>query len=225
MTCVAIDDEPRALEVIKSHASKVPFLSLMGTFADPFEAVTFVNENDIDLIFLDINMPEIDGLNLVKNFTNSPLIIFTTAHSEYAVQSYEVHALDYLLKPFDAGRFLNAVTKAKSIIDEKSSTVRDFFFVNTGTQNRRLFYKNILYIEGDGNYVNYYCANRKVMVRSSIKETLANLPSDAFIQVHRSFIVSLSCIDKIEDNHIYIADVRVPISATYKAYLMRLVKG
>lgn len=214
--CVAIDDEPSALEVIKSHVSRIPFLELKETFLNPIEASNYLRKNDIDLLFLDINMPDISGLQFARNLNTSPLIIFTTAHSEYAIESYEVDALDYLLKPFDFPRFFAAVTKAEERLKSNPEKTSDFFFVNTGNQKKRFFYDEIKYIEGEGNYVCYYLKNEKTLVRSSIRETIKILPDSAFIQIHRSFIVSLKWIEKIEDNHVHVADKSIPISATYK---------
>lgn len=223
--CIAIDDEPKALEVIKNHIARVPFLQLMKSFVDPFKAVNFFNENQIDLVFLDINMPDINGVQLVKNFTNKPLIIFTTAYSEYAIQSYEVEAVDYLLKPFDFARFLRAATKAKDRLSKSTLHVNNFFFVNTGNQKRRLFYSEIYCIEGEGNYVKYLTKEGNVLVRSTIKETLQLLPPSRFVQIHRSYIVALQWIEKIEDNHVYVAQRRISIGATYRENFLRVIES
>jgi len=225
LKAIAIDDEPSALSIIKSHADKVSFLNLAATFTDPFQGIEYINDHSPDIVFLDINMPDISGLQLLKNLTKKPLIIFTTAHSEYAVKSYEVEAVDYLLKPFDYARFLLAVSKAKEKLKLPIKRTNPFFFVNTGHQKQRLFYEDIYYLEGEGNYVNYYTAKGKTMVRSTIKKTAGLLPKERFIQLHRSYIVALSWIDKIEDNHIFIGDKRIPIGATYKADFLQKIDG
>jgi len=221
---IAIDDEPKALTIIQSHAAKVSFLTLEQCFTDPFQGIEYINDHTPDLVFLDINMPDISGLQLLKNLTTKPLIIFTTAHSEYAVKSYEVAALDYLLKPFDYARFLLAATKAKDQLQSIKKQVADFFFVNTGHQKQRLFYKEIYFVEGEGNYVNYHTKNGKIMVRSTIKKTLDFLPTDTFIQIHRSFIVALPWIDKIEDNQVIINAQRIAIGATYRDGFLQIIK-
>lgn len=215
---IAIDDEPRALSIIESHATKVSFLSLDATFTDPFQGIEYINDQAPDIVFLDINMPDISGLDLLKNLIKKPLIIFTTAHSEFAVQSYEVEALDYLLKPFDYARFLLSVTKAKEKLTTTTTITgnSDFFFVNTGNQRQRIFYKDIYYVEGEGNYVNYYTVHNKLLVRSTIKKTLALLPTSIFVQIHRSYIVALPWIEKIENNHLLINEERLAIGATYR---------
>ena len=197
--CIAIDDEPKALDIIKSHVARVAFLSLERVFTDPPAATAFLNANPVELVFLDINMPGLDGLQLLERVTKKPMLIFTTAHSEYALASYEVEAVDYLLKPFDFARFLLAVTKAKDRIASGPGAGREFFFVNTGNQKQRIFYREIFYIAGEGNYINYFTKNGQVLVRSSIKDTLSLLPPSRFIQIHRSYIVSFQYIDKIED--------------------------
>jgi len=220
---IAIDDEPRALTIIQSHAAKVSFLTLEKSFTDPFQGIEYINDHGPDLVFLDINMPDISGLELLKNLRKEPLIIFTTAHSEYAVKSYEVQALDYLLKPFDYARFLLAVTKAKEKMRTSTKSNNAFFFVSTGNQKQRLIYDHILYVEGEGNYVNYYTEKKKVMVRSTIKGTLELLPNTDFIQIHRSYIVALPWIDKIEDNHVVIGGKRIAIGATYRDEFLKII--
>lgn len=222
--CIAIDDEPKALEVIKNHTSRIDFLILEASFVDPFKAIAYINQNSIDLVFLDINMPDISGIQLIKHLTTNPMLIFTTAHNEYAVESYELKAVDYLLKPFDFSRFLLAITKAKEKLEKESVTLStNFFFVNTGTQRRRLFYHEISHIAGEGNYVNYFTKSDKIMVRSSIKETLQSLPDTIFMQIHRSYIIALPWIEKIKDNHIYIGEHQISIGATYRDHFMEVI--
>ncbi len=222
---IAIDDEPKALEIIKNHISSVPFLTLEGTFTDPVQAVNYLNENPVDLVFLDINMPHINGLQLLKNFIRRPLIIFTTAHSEYALAGYEVEAVDYLLKPFDFPRFLLAATRAKERLAKAPPPANDFFFVQTGNQRRRIDYSDILYVEGEGNYVSYFTGAGRILVRSSIRESLEGLPAGRFVQVHRSFIVALQWIDKIEDNHVFTAQRKISIGAKYREDFFRMLES
>lgn len=220
--CIAIDDEPKSLEIIENHVSKIDYLHLENVFTDPFKAINFIEANPIDLIFLDINMPDIDGMKFLTHLKKKPQVIFTTAHSEYALQSYEVEAIDYLLKPFDFSRFLTAVSKVKEKINTNISQA-DFFFVNTGNQKKRLLYKDILYIRAEGNYVMYHTLTDKTMVRASIGETIELLPRNMFIQIHRSTIVSLQSIDKIEDNHVHIQSEKHQISSTYRDAFLMLV--
>ena len=222
INCIAVDDEPKALEVIKSHVSKIDYLNLVNVFSDPFKAIVFLEETPVDLIFLDINMPEIDGMKFLKHVKGKSHIIFTTAHSEYALQSYDVEAVDYLLKPFDFSRFLAAAAKVKERI-YASALSSEFLFVTTGNQKKRLFYKDILYISGEGNYVMYHTTAGKTMVRASLSETMDLMPKNMFIQIHRSKIVSLYFIDKVEDNHVYIQDSKHQVSASFREGLFRMI--
>ena len=222
--CVAIDDEPGALEVIKRHASRSSALSLEQIFTDPFKAIEYVNEQAIELVFLDINMPDINGLQLVTYFKHKPLIVFTTAHSAYAIESYQVEAIDYLLKPFDYARFLKAITRAQERL--KSPAPRSsppFIFVNTGNQKQRIMLDDLLYIESEGNYVSYVTQTAKYLVRASIRDTLKALPAEQFTQIHRSFIVALQAIDRIEDNRVFISNRKLPIGATYRERFYQLI--
>jgi DNA-binding LytR/AlgR family response regulator len=221
--CVAIDDEPKALEIIKNHVSKIDYLQLENVFTDAIRAVQYLQETDIDLLFLDINMPDINGIKLVKHLTKKPLTIFTTAYSEYAIESYDVEAIDYLLKPFDFSRFLAATNKAKDRLLKYPAISSEFFFVSSGNQKIKLIYNDILFIKGYGNYVTYHTKTDRVMVRTSITECQIELPSNIFIQIHRSTIVSLKWVSRIEDNHVYIADNKFPISSTYRESFLRAI--
>ena len=216
--CVAVDDEPRALQVVQRHAERTPFLELIASFTDPVEALTYLNEHPVDVLFMDIHIPDLDGLSLVRQLQRVPLLVFTTAHSEYAVESYEVEAIDYLLKPFDYARFLQAATKAQVRLKAEPSAAAssDFLFLNTGTQKQRIMLDALCYLEGEGNYVKYTTQSSSYLVRTSIKQALAGLPADQFIQIHRSFIVALRHIDKIEDHHVFIGKKHISIGATYR---------
>lgn len=220
---IAIDDEPLALEIICNHSLKVPFLSLERTFNSPVRALEYLNNNTIDLIFLDINMPDLSGFDFIKLLKrNNISIIFTTAHDEYALESYEVDAIDYLLKPFDFSRFLISLNKVKDRVFAKNKLIQDFVFLSTGYQQRKVFLNDIYLIKGEGNYVTYFTPTEKIMVRSSIKEAIHFMPDHLFVQIHRSFIVSLRHIDKIEDNHVFIEGKRISIGATYKDNLKKI---
>ncbi|RNC85683.1 MAG: DNA-binding response regulator [Balneola sp.] len=224
ITCIAIDDEPNALSVIESLAAKVDFLDLKKTFVDPLKAMNYLENNSIHLIFLDINMPEITGFDFLKLLPNEVNIIFTSAYSEYALQGYEVNAIDYLLKPFDFPRFLQAVNKVK----KGSGTPfahPEFVFLNTGTSKKKVLVGDILFLESDGNYVNYYTNNGKIMVRSSIKDATKGLPPKAFTQIQRSYVVALKWIEKIENNHVFISELEIPIGNTFKEEFLELLKN
>jgi DNA-binding LytR/AlgR family response regulator len=223
---IAIDDEPRALEIIKNHAARIPFLQLSAAFTNPLEALAYINQEAVELVFLDIKMPDISGIELLKSIQKGKiLIIFTTAYSEYALESYDLEAIDYLLKPFDFSRFLKSMVKVQERLTLRDSLERDFFFVHTGNQQRKICYSDISYIEGEGNYVTYFVNNEKIIVRSGIKETVNTLPTQLFIQIHRSYIISLRKLDKIQDNHAFIGHFRIPIGANYREAFMRSIQG
>lgn len=224
ITCIAIDDEPNALMVIESLAEKVEFLDLRETFVDPVKAVSYLEHHTIDLIFLDINMPEVTGFDFLKLLPKQANIIFTTAYSEYALQGYEVNAIDYLLKPFDFPRFLQAVQKVKDRVGS-SSVPLEFVFLNTGSSKKKVLVEDILFLESDGNYVNYYTTNGKVMVRASIKDAIKGLPSGSFTQIQRSYVVALKWIEKIENNHVFISGLEIPIGSTFKEEFQDLLKN
>ena len=217
--CVAVDDEPRALQVVQLHAERTPFLDLIATFVDPVEALAFLHDHPVDVLFADIQIPDLDGLSLVRQLNPMPLLIFTTAHSEYAVESYEVEAVDYLLKPFDYPRFLQAVSKAQLRLRSEpiAEPSKEFLFLNTGTQKERVMIDELLFLEGEGNYVNYVTGSSSYLVRTSIKQALTGLPARQFMQIHRSYVVALRHIDKIEDHSVYLKKKRIPIGATYRS--------
>ncbi len=217
---IAVDDEPKALQVIREYSSKISKLDLVDIFTDPVKALNFLNENTIDLIFLDISMPDISGLEFSKAVQDKSVqIIFTTAYSEYAIKSYELDALDYLLKPIEFARFHKAVIKAIG----NSERSAKFFFVNTGREQTKICYDDILFIGAEGNYVTYHLDNAKVMVRSTIKEAILCLPSSDFFQVQRSFVVAMRHIVKIQDNHVYIGESKISIGPSYKDSFMSVV--
>ncbi|MBR9919792.1 MAG: response regulator transcription factor [Bacteroidetes bacterium] len=216
---IAIDDEPVALKVIQSHAANIPDLDLIRVFSDPLQALNYLEENPVDLLFLDIDMPELNGLKLAGMLSEGIQLVFTTAHSEYALESYEFEATDYLLKPFDFKRFEKAVERARNRKPLQKADATSFLFVKTGKGKVRLNHSDIQWIEGDGNYVRYQLKEGHELVRASVRETLKTLPEELFIQVHRSYIVGIQWIDKIESNSIYIGGKQIPISSTYKTDL------
>jgi DNA-binding LytR/AlgR family response regulator len=209
-----------ALAIIKSHAAKVPFIHLLATFVDGLEAMAYMQKQKVDLIFLDIHMPDLSGLQLAECLPGKPFIIFTTAYSEYAVESYEVRAIDYLLKPFEFNRFLKAVTRAQEQFELNESnaaakTSKDYFFIKSGYQQIKVKYDEILYVEAAGNYMCFFTPTSKILSRLTIKEVLELLPQTQFMRVHKSYIVALPHIQRIEHNHIFIRQSKIPIGANY----------
>ncbi|MGK7389099.1 MAG: LytR/AlgR family response regulator transcription factor [Candidatus Cyclobacteriaceae bacterium M2_1C_046] len=226
MKAIAIDDEPIALEIVKSHASKVPFLDLKAEFTDAFEALEYLQKEDIDLIFLDIKMPDISGIEFFNSLSNKPLLIFTTAYSEHAVTSFEMDAVDYLLKPFSLARFLKACNKAYELYNFRNSTeVADHLYVKSGYEQFKVAYEDILYLEASGNYVTFVLKDKKILSRSTFLEAINLLPTNKYVRVHRSYIISIDKIEKIERNQVIINNIKVPVSEAYRQDLNAALKN
>lgn len=218
MIAIAIDDEPKALEVIQIHASKIPFLDLKATFTDAFEAIPYLQNHKVDLIFLDIKMPDISGIDFVHCLQKVPMVIFTTAYSEYAVQGFELDAIDYLLKPFSLARFMKACNKALSIISLKEEK-RDFIFVKTGYEEEKVMLDDILYIEAEGNYLNFILKSRKLLSRQTMSDILQIIPENQFVRIHRSYIIAYNKVEKIARQSVSIQETEIPIGASYEEKL------
>ncbi|OEK07121.1 LytR/AlgR family response regulator transcription factor [Roseivirga misakiensis] len=212
ISAIAIDDEPIALSIVEKHAAKIPYLKLEAVFTNALEGLNYLNANQVDLIFLDINMPDISGLEFVKSLTNKPHIIFTTAYSEYAVESYELEAADYLLKPFEFGRFLKAVNK---LAEQTEKSSQNYLFLKSGYEFIRIEKSDLRYIKGDGNYVGFHTSERKVLCRMKMDEAESLVSSDDFIKVHRSYVVNKSMILKVEKHQLHLEEGTIPISQTY----------
>ncbi len=229
INCIAIDDEPLALKIIKEYSDKIPFLNLVKTFDNALDVIEFLKTNKIDIMFLDIQMEELTGIQLIKILTNKPKIILTTAYDTYAIKSYELDVTDYLLKPFPFERFAMAVNKAyEQIMLEINNQVKteihtqpdthneDYFFVKTEFRLQKIVYNDILYIEGQGDYQSIVTVKGKIMTLQNFTKLENILPSNNFVRVHKSYIVSLHKIEKIERNRIRIGEKSIPISDTYK---------
>lgn len=224
MTAIAIDDEPIALDIIKSHASKVPFLDLKEVFTDAFRALEYLQKEQVDLIFLDIKMPDISGIDFFNTLSRKPLVIFTTAYSEHAVVSFELDAVDYLLKPFSLARFIKGCNKAYELYKFRGAGEEaDHLFVKTGFEQVKVKLEDILYLEAGGNYVTFVLKDKQVLSRSTFNEAISLLPSDKFIRVHRSYIIPVSKVDKIERHQVTIGEIRIPVSEAYSQNLSNLM--
>jgi DNA-binding LytR/AlgR family response regulator len=216
MKCVAIDDEQKALEVIKLYVQKIDSLELLDTFTDPVAASNFVEGNKVDLIFLDINMPGINGFEFIESLTYQPAIIFTTAYSEYAAKSYSVDALDYLVKPIPFGSFLKAVNKLEPILKSPQQAPSEkMISVKSGTAMHRIKMADILYLEAEGNYLKFVTNHERILSLLTMKGVM-NILDSTFIQVHRSFIVAINKIEKIEVYQLTVADKIIPIGASFR---------
>lgn len=216
MKAIAIDDEPIALEVIRSHASKVLFLDLKAEFTDAFKALKYLQEEPVDLIFLDIKMPDISGIDFFNSLMKKPMVIFTTAYSEHAVAGFELDAVDYLLKPFSLSRFIKACNKALEMYNFRNTTEEnDHLFLKTGFEQVKVLFDEILFLEAAGNYVTFVLKDKSVLSRCTFNEAVALLPPAKFIRVHRSFLVAVNKIDKIERHQLTLLTNKVPVSEAY----------
>jgi two-component system, LytTR family, response regulator len=224
ISAIAIDDESYALEVIKSHASKVPFLELRATFTNPVQGLEYLKNESIQLVFLDINMPDISGIDLAVLLPKETVVIFTTAYSDYAVKGFELDALDYLLKPFNLSRFLKACQKAQDWIELQPKNESTFLFVKTGEGQIRVDFADLLYCEAQGNYVTFQLADQKIMSRMTLSETEKLLP-ESFIRTHRSFLANKSRINKVEKHQLHLNGFTVPVSSTFIEQVLELLKS
>ncbi len=216
MKAIAVDDEPIALEIIRTHASKVPYLELKAEFTDAFKALDYLQKEQVDLIFLDIKMPDISGIDFFNSLSRKPLLIFTTAYSEHAVTSFEMDAVDYLLKPFSLPRFIKACNKAHELYTLRNATEQnDYLYVKTGYEQLKIMFEDILYLEAAGNYVTFVTKEKKILSRSTFAEAISLLPEKKFVRTHRSYVVAVSKIDKIERHQVTIGNAKVPISDAY----------
>lgn len=223
ISCIIVEDEPLALKRTLEYVRKIPYLDLLQSFDNGFEAIGFLREQHVDLMFLDIKMDELTGIQLLESLENKPYVIVTTAYSEYALKGYELNVSDYLLKPFTIERFIQSVEKVSSQIDNKTDNTVDFFFVKTDYRIEKVFYSNILFIEGMRDYRNIQIENRKILTLQTFSDLEKELPKSLFCRVHKSFIVPLNKIDLIERNRIKIKDKLIPISETYKADFYKLI--
>ena len=224
MKAIAIDDEPIALDIVKSLAAKVPFLELKACFTDAFEALDYLQKETIDLLFLDIKMPDISGLDFFNSLSKKPLVIFTTAYSEHAVTSFELDAVDYLLKPFSLARFIKGCNKAQELYNFRhTSETIDHIYLKTGYEQIKVLYDDILYLEAAGNYVTFVLKDKKILSRSTFLEAINQLPTNKFVRVHRSYVVAATKINKIERHQVTINQVEIPLSEAYRHDLATLL--
>ena len=225
MKAIAVDDEPIALEIVRSLASKVPFLELKAEFTDAFKALEYLQKESIDLIFLDIKMPDISGIEFFNSLSKKPLLIFTTAYSEHAVTSFEMDAVDYLLKPFSLARFIKACNKAYELYNfRNAAATSDHLYVKTGYEQIKVMYDDILYLEASGNYVTFALKDKNVLSRSTFIEAINLLPADKFVRVHRSYFVAVNKIEKVERHQVTVKNKKIPISEAYMQDITAVIK-
>ena len=235
INCIAIDDEPLALDIIREYCSKVSFLNLLKTFDNAVESIDYIRSEKIDLIFLDIQMEELTGIQLLNALKTRPYVIFTTAYERYAIQGFELDVVDYMLKPISFERFIKGVNKVfdrmqLDLTSPKQETPKatkeepSFFFVKTETRMERIENGDVLYVEGMGDYWRIVTKNRRIMTLMNAKKLEEVLREPQFCRVHKSYFIALDKIESIERNRIKIADQYIPVSETYHKAFFDLVE-
>jgi DNA-binding LytR/AlgR family response regulator len=215
MNCIILDDEPAAVSILERYIQKVPDFQHLQSFHSPTEALGFIKQQTVELVFLDIQMPDLLGTDLAKLLPKGTQVIFTTAFSDYAVEGFSLRAVDYLLKPISFPRFLEACNRALENRTQRNST-NEYFFVKDGHDWIKIIWKNVQFIQSDGNLLYIHEKDKKVITQMPLKDIVHLLPSQEFIRVHKSFIVSLSAIHRIERHQLHLSNVVVPIATTYK---------
>lgn len=226
--CLAVDDEELARTLLENYIERLPHLELVGQCKDPLEAIQVLQNEPVDVLFLDIQMPGLTGVEFLRTLKTRPVVIFTTAYPDYALEGYTLDVIDYLLKPFSFERFVQAVNKAGEMLRLKTGNgntatavpeeepVRDFILVKSEHKIHRIKYDDILYIESMREYVAYYTPNGRILSLNSLKSLEEELPADRFMRIHKSYIVSLEKIETLEGNQLHIGKEKLPIGASYR---------
>ena len=233
--CLIIDDEPLAQRVIERYSENIPFLEIVDKCNNAVEAIEVLHNREVDLLFLDINMPRLSGMDFLKTLKNPPLVVITTAYAEFAIQGYELDVVDYLMKPFAFDRFYKAIQKAEELLKgkeiphfetkEANKQEETFIFVKSSKKTYKVNLSEILYIEALGDYVKIYTTEKMIISYQSLKNIETLLPSTAFPRIHKSFIIALSRIDLIEGNHVRIKDREISIGTNFKTDFEKLIKS
>ncbi len=224
INCIIVEDEPLALERAKSYVLKLSYLNLLETFDNGRDALLFLKSNVVDLIFLDINLGELSGIQLLESADINARIIITTAYQEYALKGFELNVTDYLLKPYTFERFFQAVEKAKSSLEKNAPANKDYIFVKTEYRLEKILLNEIRYIEGMRDYRRIHTINKKIMTLQTFKEFEEQIIPSIICRVHKSFMISIDKIDSIERDEIKIGEIFIPISETYKKSFYDLIK-
>ena len=235
--CLVVDDEPLALHILEDYISKMPFLQLVKVTTNPIEALQLVQEGNIDLVFLDVQMPELTGIQFLRIANGKSKVILTTAYPQYALEGYELDVIDYLLKPIAFDRFFKSVQKAQAIIrpsakpeikiesTPQNDFLSDFIFVKTEHKIQKVYLNDILFIEGLKDYISIFTPAERIITLQNMKKMEDALPEKHFIRVHKSYIVSINKIDSIERSRIFISDKIIPVGDTYREDFFKIVDG
>jgi DNA-binding LytR/AlgR family response regulator len=240
LTCLIVEDEPMARKLLTQYVEKVPGLELLAALASPLAALNFLKDNHPNVLFLDVQMPEITGIGLLKILKNKPIVVLTTAYSEYAIEGYELDVSDYLLKPITFERFLKCIEKVRQVAGAglphpapspavapaaaAPDTTPEYLFVKDGTKSVRVNLADVQYIEGLKDYVRIHTPAKKITTLQSLKKLTAFLPSEEFVRVHHSYIVAMKWVEEVHRDEILIAGKLVPVSDTYRAAFKAMVE-
>lgn len=216
LRCLIVDDEPSAQQILKDYIADAPQIEAVGCCSDAMEARAFLKDHTVDLIFLDVNMPKLSGIGLLKSLQEPPAVILTTAYEEYALEGYELNVIDYLLKPFSFERFLQAVTKAENRLGQTNRSHQSFLAVKADKKTYRIPYDEIIFIESAGDYVTIHWQDQKLTTYETMKNLEKELPPDSFYRIHKSYIISANHIEYLEGNSIKIGGRLLPIGPTYQ---------
>ena len=237
--CLIVDDEPLALHILEDYISKIPFLQLVKATTNPIEALTLVQEKLVDLVFLDVQMPELTGIQFLRIANGKAKVILTTAYPQYALEGYELDVIDYLLKPIAFDRFFKSVQKAQAVLQPAATPIQpepiqqqkqqdllsDFIFVKTEHKIQKVYLNDILFIEGLKDYISIFTPAERIITLQNMKKMEDALPEKHFIRVHKSYIVSINKIDSIERSRIFIGDKIIPVGDTYREEFFKIVDG
>jgi DNA-binding LytR/AlgR family response regulator len=234
LKCIAIDDEELALELLEDNISKIPYLQLAAKFNDPLKAIQFLQEENIDLVFLDIQMPGLTGLQFIKSFPQKCMYIFTTAYEKYALEGYHLNVVDYLLKPVSLDRFVQACTKALELsqLKNKSSvmsagTQPSYFFINADYSLIKINFADVIWVEGLKDYIKIHLksTNKVIVSKMSMKSIEEQLPSSVFLRIHKSYIISKEYVTSLKKSSIFIENIELPVGDTYKEAVAEYVNN
>ena len=231
LTCMAIDDEPLALRLLEDNIAKIPYLTLQASCRNAFEAMKVLQEKPVDLIFIDIQMPGLTGLQFISSLENKPLVIFITAYKQYAVESYDLAVVDYLVKPVPLERFVRACNRAKELHEMKMAKQQiaapaEYFFLNADYSQIKIMFNDIIWMEGVRDYIKIYLKSldKPLLFRTSLKAIEPELPLAKFIRIHKSFIVSVESITSVRKNSLFIRDMELPIGETFREAMEKLIR-
>lgn len=233
ISALIIDDEPLARNIIKEYSRNITALNILGECADAVEASQFLLQNHIDLIFLDINMPKISGIDFLRNLVHPPMVILTTAYSEYALEGYELNIIDYLKKPFSFERFFKAYLKAEDYYqirknyqtDVETTNQKQFIFLKSDKKNIKINISEICFIEGLGDYIKVYTSSQKYISNLSMKKIIDCLPHEKFLRIHKSYIIAIDKIESLEGNLVKINNSKLPVGNNYKNDLLNFIRN